>query len=136
MATVFLIHGAYGNDHENWLPYLKAELEKRGCRVYVPLFPTPKNQTLQNWLSVFKDYEKYIGPDTIFVGHSLGPAFILALLERLSQPVKACFLVASFLGEIGNPDFDTINKSFVQRDFDWQKIKKKLRPFPGGPLRQ
>lgn len=41
MANVIIIHGAYGNPEENWFPWLKKELEKLDCRVFVPKFPTP-----------------------------------------------------------------------------------------------
>jgi predicted alpha/beta hydrolase family esterase len=50
--------------------------EKEGNKVIVPTFPTPENQTLENRMKVFKPYLKEINENTIFVGHSLGPAFI------------------------------------------------------------
>jgi len=40
MANIFIIHGAYGNPDENWIPWLKTELEKLGNRVFVPKFPS------------------------------------------------------------------------------------------------
>ena len=121
-----IIHGAYGNPEENWIPWLKSELEKLGHKVLVPEFPTPKNQNLENWLKVFKDYEKYLDENTIVVGHSLGPAFLLTIIEN--KPVKAAFFVAPFVDKINNPDFDGINKTFY-RKFDWDKIKQNCKKF-------
>ncbi len=129
MSTVFIIHGSFGHPQENWFPWLKKELERLGHKVFVPKFPTPEGQSLQTWLETFKPYWQHITPDTIFVAHSLGPAFVLAVLERLDHPVKACFFVSGWLGLLENPKFDEINKTFVVRDFDWDKIKASCPKF-------
>ena len=95
----------------------------------MPRFPTPDGQYLDNWLNVFHEYRQHIGPDTIFVGHSLGPAFILTVLERLKRPVKAAFFVAGFAGLLNNKEFDKINKTFVKKQFDWNAIRANSREF-------
>ena len=125
----FLIHGAYGNPNENWFPWLKKELEKLDHEVFIPKFSTPKNQSLENWMKVFEKYLDEIDENTIFIGHSLGPAFILSVLEQINVKVKACFFVSPFLGKIGNSDFDTINESFVCKEFAWKKIKNNCSEF-------
>ncbi|MBD3252891.1 serine hydrolase family protein [Candidatus Pacearchaeota archaeon] len=128
---IFIIHGSYGNPDENWFPWLKKELESRGNSVFVPEFPTPKNQNLDNWMNKFNVYLNEIDENTVFIGHSLGPAFILSVLEKLtlSKPVKACFFVSGFLGLLGNQEFDEINKTFTTKDFDWKKIKSSCQKF-------
>jgi len=127
--TVFIIHGSFGHPKENWFPWLKNELEKLGCKVFVPKFPTPENQSLENWLKVFKDYEKHLGENTIMVGHSIGSAFILNVLEKLNHPIKAAFLVAGFIGKLNSEEVDEINKSLAEKEFDWNKIKENCRQF-------
>ena len=54
---VFIIHGWDGSPQNCWFPWLKKELEKIGYKVFIPKFPTPKNQTLDNWLDVFNKYK-------------------------------------------------------------------------------
>jgi len=120
----FLIHGAYGSPNENWFLWLRAELEKQGHKVIIPKFPTPQNQNLDSWMEVFEPYLDELGPDTVLVAHSLGPAFALSVLEAINTPVKACFFVAGFLGKLGNKKFDALNASFVLQEFDWTKIKE------------
>ena len=77
-----MIHGAYGSPDENWFPWLKKSLESLGYEVVIPKFPTPAGQTLTNWTKVFKPYLSEIDEDSIFIGHSLGPAFIMSILEN------------------------------------------------------
>ncbi|MBU0760931.1 MAG: alpha/beta hydrolase [Nanoarchaeota archaeon] len=126
----FIIHGSYGSPKENWFPWLKERLEEEGNNVFVPEFPTPNNQSLDNWMKVFDDfYSSEVGEDSIFIGHSLGPAFILSILERLNIKVKACFFVSGFLGLLGNPEFDEVNKTFIAKEFDWERIRKNCENF-------
>ena len=129
MVNVFIIHGTEGSPEGNWFPWLKTELEKLGCKVFVPKFPTPENQSLSTWLKTFEEYKHFVDENTIFVGHRLGPAFILSVIESLKKPVKAAFLVAGFLGLIGNEYYDSLIKSFTTRKFDWSKIRKNCRSF-------
>ncbi len=124
MTKFFIIHGSYGNPEENWFPWLKKELEKEGNTCFVPKLPTPKNQNLDTWMKVFKPYLMEIDEETVFIGHSLGPAFILSILEKLNFKVKVCFFVSGFLNLLGNPTFDKINETFVQKEFNWKKIKE------------
>ncbi|MCX6774529.1 MAG: GNAT family N-acetyltransferase [DPANN group archaeon] len=129
MATVIIVHGTKGSPEGNWFPWLKEELEKSGCKVFVPKFPTPEGQNLDNWLKEFSKYKQHLDENSIVVGHSLGPAFLLSVIEQLNKPIKAAFFVAGFLGLLGNEEFDNLNKSFTTRNFDWDKIKKNCKKF-------
>jgi len=129
MANVFIIHGSYGNPDENWFPWLKKELELLGHKVFVPKFPTPENQSLNSWKEAFKVYEEFLNKDSIVVGHSLGPAFLLNILEDRNEPIRAAFFVAGFVSDLGNESFDEINRTFVDRNFDWQKIRRNCGKF-------
>jgi len=128
MTKIFIIHGAYGNPEENWFPWLKRALEEKGYQVVVPAFPTPENQSLDNWLAVFNQYFDDLDENTIFVGHSLGPAFILSTLQQINVRIKASFFVAGFVGLL-NDDLDKINYTFTDRTFDWKKIKQNCQEF-------
>lgn len=126
---VVIIHGAYGSPGENWIPWLKRELEKLNCEIVVPRFPTPKGQELNKWLAILnKAIPKWNG-DIIFVGHSLGPTLILKKIEELEKPIKAAFLVSGFLGKLGLKDFDAINASFFEKGLNWKKIRQHCQNF-------
>ncbi|MCD4739747.1 alpha/beta hydrolase [archaeon] len=122
MTKVFMIHGVYGFPEENWLPWLKMQLEKVGCEVFVPSFPTPARQTLNNWNKKFSEYA--VDKESILVGHSLGAAFILRYLGK--NPAKAAFLVAGFHDKIGDLALDFLNSSFYG-PVNWENIKQNCK---------
>ncbi len=121
--NAFIIHGSYGKPQSNWFMWLTEELRKDGYVVFTPQFPTPKGQSLASWMAIFEPYEKDITSDTVLVGHSLGCAFILSILQKIPVKIKGTFLVAGFAALLANPLFDTVNKTFVTKTFDWEAIK-------------
>ena len=124
----FIIHGVYENPEGNWFPWLKKELEGMSYEVTVPKFPTPIGQSLESWTRVFSEYESKINEETVLIGHSLGAAFILNYLEKTNKKIKAVFMVAGFF-QLANNQYDEINKSFVGKQFNWEKIKSSCGKF-------
>ncbi len=128
MTKIFIIHGFEGNPSEGWFPWLKEELEKLGCRVFVPQLPNPENPELQGWLDAFEEYIPQL-ENSVVVGHSLGVAFLLSVIERLNKPVKAAFFVAGFTAPLNDPEFDEFIGTFVGRQFEWNKIRRNCKKF-------
>ncbi|MBI5227309.1 alpha/beta hydrolase [Candidatus Micrarchaeota archaeon] len=122
MTNIFIIHGTGGHPGENWFPWLKQELENLGCKVIVPQFPTPQNQTPETWFEVFDKHKKDFNSDTLLVAHSLGGAFALRILERSPIKINAAFFVGTPIGvrPIKNWDGD---QPFIGKPFNWTKIK-------------
>jgi uncharacterized protein len=129
VATVFIIHGTGGNPEGNWFPWLKGKLSEKGHEVIVPKFPIHEKQFLDSWKREFENYKRKISKETILIGHSLGVAFILNILESISQKINASFLVAGFVGKIGISRFDELNKTFTQRKFNWERIRSNCNNF-------
>jgi predicted alpha/beta hydrolase family esterase len=48
----------------------------------------------------------------------------MRLLEKLSRPVKCTVLVAPPLKQIGVPEIDALNNSFLEEPFAWELIRK------------
>lgn len=131
-STVFIIHGTEASSESNWFPWLKSELEGRGVDVVAPDFPIGSKQNLGSWLSIFDAYHDRINSKTIMVGHSIGPAFILSVLEKLNVRIAAAFLVAPFAEALPLEGYDSIkraNATFIQKSFDWAKIKRNCGKF-------
>ncbi len=121
---VVVLHGAHGGPDTNWFPWLHGALEAQGAEVVRLHLPTPQGQSLAAWLGA---YDRVVGPlppaATALVGHSLGAAFALRLVERATEPVAGLFLAAGFIGALGLPDYDPINASFFAAPFDWSGIR-------------
>ncbi|EKD45982.1 MAG: hypothetical protein ACD_69C00061G0001 [uncultured bacterium] len=129
-SNVIVIHGAYGYPEENWFGWMMRKLKEVHVDCYVPAFPTPKNQSLKNWLNVFSQYyESIINKKTILIGHSLGAAFVLRWLEKTDRQVFSAILVGAFLGKVGIDKFDRINHSFFYAPFKWTAIQDNAKQF-------
>lgn len=140
-----LFHGAFGSSEGNWNPDLKKALESIGQEVIVPQFPvddwdevtkagpgTPqKNQYLKNWLKTFEPIAKTFSPsDTLcFVGHSLGPVFMLHAVEQFHLQLDSAIFVSPFMESLHSKEFwqfDHVNDSFYKTDFDFADLKKRI----------
>ena len=120
MSTIFIIHGYAGYSKENWFPWLEKELTQLGHQVIVPNFPDPSYPQLSIWLEYFATFKKNLDQDAMIIGHSLGGAFLLRLLEQYR--FKAAFLVASVSGPIGHP-VDALIANFTHQPFSWTTIR-------------
>src|SRR3990167_5281867 len=129
-SNVIIIHGAYGFPEENWFGWLKRELCSINIHCDVPEMPTPDGQYLSVW---FKKFEECCGnrisTNTILIGHSLGAAFVLRLLESFDFQIRAAMLAGAFVGKVGVEKFDSINASFFETPFNWNFIKERAQTF-------
>ncbi len=140
MQFVFF-HGSFGNPQENWFPELKKKLEQLGQSVLTPEFPVEnwdeltkngpsadaKNQNLSNWLKAFKKILHKINrkEKLCFVGHSLGPLFILHVVQTFGIQLDCAIFVSPFFETpLDIWQFDKVNKSFYSTSFDFEKLKK------------
>lgn len=136
-----LFHGAFGSPGSNWLPELKDKLESLGQEAIAPTFPVDtwdhvtklgsdaqsNIQNLDNW---FKEFDKIYktfrkGEKLCFIGHSLGPLFILHIVERYNIKLDSAIFVCPFLDTLHKTwQIDHVNKSFYKADFDFNNLKK------------
>lgn len=121
-----IVHGWGASPKDNWFPWLGEKLEENGFRVNIPDFPNTNYPKLDEWLAHFKKSVK-VDKETILIGHSLGPVFILRFLEGLEEgrTVKVCFFVSGFAKSLGIPE----TENFFDEPFDWQKIKRACPKF-------
>lgn len=128
MKTAVIFHGTGGHPEENWFPWIKKELEKLNYTVIIPHFPTPANQTPESWFEVINMYLNSIISDSILIGHSLGGAFLLRVLESSENRVKAAFFVAVPIGVLPIKYYKT-DKPFIGTPFNWEKIRQSATKF-------
>ncbi|MBI4974194.1 alpha/beta hydrolase [Candidatus Roizmanbacteria bacterium] len=138
-----IFHGAYGNANGNWFPWLKDELLKLKQEVILEQFPTEtwekvekvgpsfvgSKQTLPNWIKAFEEkiLPQISKKDKLcFIGHSLGPQFILHLIAKFNIQLDSAIFVMPFQRLLGAHDwmFDVVNRSFMTGDFDYNKLRR------------
>lgn len=124
---IIILHGWQGYPEENWYPWLKSELEKKGHEVIVPYFPEPDYPDLGTWVRNLKGIVGSVDETYVFVGHSLGCVTILRFLESLKddQKIGGAVLVAAPSGDLGIKEI----LSFVEKPFDWGRIRSRCRYF-------
>lgn len=139
-----LVHGAFGSPQGNWFPELKEKLVSLGQQVIAPQFPVdtweditqsgrnvlPKQQLLTRWLStcereVLPNIRR--GDKACFVGHSLGPLFILHIVNHFNLTLDSAIFVSPFLVRLRRAwQIDHVNQTFYKIDFDFEKLTKRI----------
>lgn len=126
MKNALILHGTNGSSKENWFPWLKQELRKKGYNVWVPDLPRADVPSIRRYNDFIFPKWKFDN-DSIVVGHSSGAVAALGLLQELPDNVviNKAFLVAGFIGSL---DWDAL-KELSQFTLDWSKIKTKAGKF-------
>lgn len=117
MKNYFIIHGSFGNSKEHYLPWLKKELQKNGD-VYCLDFPIGVNiQCYDSWAKVLNQYKDKINNDTIFIGRSIGPIFVIKYLLENNLKINKLFSVSGFNKySVDGGDYDKVNESMFIDD--------------------
>lgn len=125
MKTTIIFHGTMGSPSGNWFAWLKGQLEAKGHKVYIPALPTPEGQSAQGWMDAVKhQLPAFSSNDEItLVGHSAGATFLLHYLEALNIKVRQSIFVSPVMDKIKIEEYDVLNASFIDHDFDWSLIK-------------
>jgi predicted alpha/beta hydrolase family esterase len=64
---------------------------------------------------------------TLSLGTNLGAVFALRLVEQLTEPIRAAFLVSAFVGPISFPPYAGMISSFFASEFKWAHIRQMSR---------
>lgn len=128
---VFIVHGWGGSPHQNdWLPWLKKELEKKNFSAVVPLMPNTENPKIETWVPHLAKIVNNADKNTFFVGHSIGCQTILRYLEGLSENKKVggAVFVAGWLTKLNGLDSEEkeIEKPWLETKIDFGKVKLHL----------
>ncbi|MFC1710967.1 RBBP9/YdeN family alpha/beta hydrolase [Patescibacteria group bacterium] len=129
MKNALILHGT---DFEkvkkqrknNWFPWLKKELEKKGYQVWLPELPVAWKPNFKRYFNFINKHKFNFNKETILIGHSSGPAVILQLLQHLPEKLKInkAILVSPFYKDEGW----NCQGLFIS-PFDFPKIKSKVR---------
>ncbi len=118
-----LLHGWKSTGKDCFLPWLKAELEKRGHEVVAPDMPHPFLPDVVEQARFVLDKIKF-DENTILLGHSLGSVVSLRILEQLKTPIKKLILVAGLMEPKFKDKERMMAKYLMSWKFNFDKIKK------------
>ena len=129
---IYIAHGWDGYPEEGWFPWLKKELEAKGCSVYVPQLPEAESPRIHNWVPKLTEVVGVADENTYFVGHSLGCQTIARYLESLPKGVNiggAVFVAGFFKRLTGlddDPDVQETASHWLCAPLDLAKVKSHL----------
>ncbi len=117
MKKALILHGWFGKPSECWYPNIKKHLEDKGYIVHIPQLSDPEKPTLHDWTNcALKDFT--IDSDTTIIGHSLGCALALKLVENSNCKIDTLITVSGWDYWDLTPEHET----FFADKFNYEKI--------------
>jgi leucyl-tRNA synthetase/predicted esterase len=127
-SRFILLHGREGSPKDNFFPWLKEELEKRGYEVEAPDLPGT-NEPDDEEQTTFVEKNCKIDDKTVIVGHSFGGIVALRLLER-GHAVRRVVLAASVVsGKFNDGKIRASVTRACEKGFDFKKIRNNAQSF-------
>ena len=118
-----LIHGYQGKPGKNFFPWLKRALEKQGHTVEVPKLPSPDHPNVEEQINYVRE-TCHFNEHTVILGHSLGAAIAMGVLERLKAPVAQLITAG---GVIEPTSEDREYADTFPASFNFDRIKRNAR---------
>lgn len=128
MKNYFIVHGSFGDSKEHYLPWLEKELEEYGDVVCVD-FPIGVGiQNFDSWSKVLDEYKGKINKDSVFIGRSIGPVFIIKYLMKNNLHIDKLYSISGFnKAVVDGGDYDEVNKTmFVDNLQDFKRYCNKI----------
>lgn len=126
----FIIHGWEGYPEEGWFPWLKEELESKGCQVKIPSMPSPETPKIKTWISFLQKKAPKPDQNTYFVGHSIGCQAIMRYLELLPDKTRVggIVFVAGFFDLVGlTKEEIEIVRPWLETPIDTRKVRQRAK---------
>jgi uncharacterized protein len=102
MKTVLILHGIGGHAGKHWMQWLHDELVHLRYKVIIPSLPDPDHPDRETWLELAKKLTKNVDfKHLTLIGHSLGVATALDLIEAKNKKVERLISVAGFAVDYG-----------------------------------
>lgn len=129
MKKVYIIHRWSGGPNDDWRPWLKQELEKRGYQVFSLAMPDPYTPVIKKWVDKIAEEVGTLDEETFFVGHSIGCQAILRYLETVDTQVGGAFFVAGWfdLHNLEDEEVKEIAKPWIETKIDLEKVENNLQ---------
>ena len=126
MKNAILLHGGQSTPDMYWFPSIRNFLIMKGYSVWAPLLPDANKPTLDIWFS-FVLKNGLFNEDTILIGHSLGSALALSVLESIDVKIKKAIFVAGFATVRKN--MKPSDETMLKVSYDWERIQMHAKDF-------
>ena len=123
-----LLHGRAGGADKNFLPWLKKELESKGCKVQVPQMPN-SDEPNDDEQAEFVLKNCKIDESTVILGHSFGGIVALRLLERGVKIKKLVLVSTPYSGQYKDKVKRESVLAALKKGFNFSKIKNQADSF-------
>jgi len=123
VKKVLILHAWYNKPQDDWYPWLKMELERKGYEVNVPELPT-MDFDLPSLEKLTQFVKRLIDEETIVVGHSLGGVLALRLGEKIKY--RKMILVAGWDYDDLYPQHRLFWKNKINHDLIKKNIEERI----------
>ncbi|MEK7107516.1 MAG: alpha/beta fold hydrolase, partial [Patescibacteria group bacterium] len=121
-----LLHGYKGSAAGTFHPWLKRELERKGYAVQAPDMPNTNEPKESEQVKYVFDH-CHIDENTVIIGHSLGGAVAMKLLQKINRPIAGLILAAPAI----DPSFPNAEERPFWKAFSWDINYEKLKKLCG-----
>lgn len=122
--NALLIHRWDGDQTSDWYDWLKGQLAKKDIDLSIPNMPDPENPVIVDWVAACQQAITACSGDVVLIGHSVGCQTILRTLEKHTQTVKGCVLVAPWFA-LSNLDEEEqeVAEPWLTKPIDFQAAR-------------
>lgn len=123
---IFIIHRWDGAPSKDWLPWVKAELEKKSFEVIVPEMPNSQEPKIEEWVPFVTELVGEVDENTFFIGHSVGCQTIMRYLETVyPKKIGGIIFVAPWfnLTNLEDEESKAIAQHWIETPIDLEKVK-------------
>lgn len=118
-TKAIIIHGnSGGTGNDQWIPWLKSELESRGFEVLNPTFPDNEIARSSIWLPYL--HALGVTEDTILVGWSSGA--VAAMRYSETHKIKGSVLIGACYTDLG--DEKEKQAGYYDEPWNWKSIRE------------
>ena len=125
MKKIILVHGWGGSPKDNWFPWLKKELKKKGFQVKALIMPNTDEPKIAKWVPFLKKHVLKLDKNTYFVGHSIGCQTIMRYLEKSKGKINGMVFVAPwFTLKNLEPEEKPLAKPWLDTPINYKSVLK------------
>ena len=113
---ILYIYGIDGNAKENWVPWFKGEMEKKGFEVLTPELPNSTHPSVDEWLEALKKLPIDKNDRLFIVGHSMGCNAACQFVLECKADVEKLILVGPTGSNMDETHWNNLRKAVCDEE--------------------